>query len=97
VCVPTCEGVVTEQQQTQSLTCSQYTLVDSVFYHVYSEGTLRVIPPPPPTESREELFHQAHGGVYGGHLRDAKVYSELQRHYWWPKMRSDSTIGLEVA
>ena len=69
-----------------SLTCSQYTLVDDVLYYVHSDGTLRVIPP---TESREELFQQAHGGVYGGHLRDAKVYSELQRHYWWPKMRSD--------
>ena len=69
-----------------SLTRSQYTLVDDVLYYVHSDGTLRVIPP---TESREELFQQAHGGVYGGHLRDAKVYSELQHHYWWPKMRSD--------
>ena len=27
-------------------------------------------------------------GVFGGHLRDVKVHSEL-RHYWWPGMRGD--------
>ena len=45
----------------------------------------------PPTSKRQELFHQAHGGIFGGHLGDAKVYSELLCHYWWPKMRSDIT------
>ena len=55
----------------------------------YSTGWfLRVIPP---GNLREELFHQAHGGIYGGHLGDAKVYSELLHHYWWPKMHSDIT------
>ena len=32
-----------------------------------------------------------HGGVFGGHLRDGKVFSELQRHYWWRGMRADIT------
>ena len=68
------------------MTQSQYTLVDNVLYHVEQDGSLRVIPP---VGTREELFHQAHGGVYGGHLGDRKVYSELQRHYWWPRMWSD--------
>ena len=27
----------------------------------------------------------------GDYLGDAKVYSELVRHYWWPKVRSDIT------
>ena len=71
-----------------SLTQSQYTLMDSVLYHIQQDGSLRVIPP---GNLREELFHQAHGGIYGGHLGDAKVYSELLCHYWWPKMRSDIT------
>ena len=77
-----------EEKQAKLITCtqSQYTLIDSVLYHVEQDGSLRVIPP---VGTREELFHQAHGGVYGGHLGDKKVYSELQRHYWWPKMRSD--------
>ena len=71
-----------------SFTQSQYTLMDSILYHIQQDGSLRVIPP---GNLREELFHQAHGGIYGGHLGDAKVYSELLRHYWWPKMRSDIT------
>ena len=69
-----------------ALTKSQYTLQDAILYHVEPDGTLRVIPP---EESREELFHQAHDGVFGAHLRDAKIYSELKRHYWWPGMRAD--------
>jgi len=51
-------------------TQSQYTLVDNVLYHVQQDGSLRVIPP---AGTREELFRQAHEGVYGGHLGDAKV------------------------
>ena len=35
---------------------------------------------------RLDLFQQ---GVFGAHLREAKVYSELQRHYWWPGMQAD--------
>ena len=27
--------------------------------------------------------------VFSGHLRQAKVHSQLSRHYWWPEMRSD--------
>jgi len=75
-----------KQAKVIALTQSQYTLVDNVLYYVQQDGSLRVIPP---AGTREELFHQAHEGVYGGHLGDAKIYSELQRHYWWPKMRSD--------
>ena len=35
------------------------------------------------------LFEEVHAGKFGGHLGDAKVFSSLNRHYWWPKMRSD--------
>lgn len=61
-----------------ALTRSQYTLQDDVLFHVEMDATLRVIPL---EESRDEVFHQAHGGIFGGHLRDAKVYSELSKHY----------------
>ena len=57
-----------------------------MLFHVETNGTLRVIPS---EGSREDLFQQAHGGVFGAHLREAKVYSELQHHYWWPGMRAD--------
>lgn len=32
-----------------------------------------------------------HQGVFGGHLKNAKVHSELSKHYWWRGMRSDIT------
>ena len=69
-----------------ALTESQYILDDGILFHVEADGTLRIIPP---EHSREKIFHKAHDGTFGGHLRDAKVFSELQRHYWWPGMRSD--------
>ena len=50
-------------------------------------GSLRVMPP---KDLRESMF-KAHGGIFGPHLSDRKVYSKLSRHYWWPKMRSDVT------
>ena len=65
---------------------SQYMVQDGILYRVESDSTLRVIPP---TGSRKQLFEQAHGGRFGGHLRDVKVHSELRRHYWWPGMRKD--------
>jgi len=52
----------------------------------FNQIKLRIIPP---TQDREELFREAHGGVFGGHLRDAKVHSELAKHYLWPRMRQD--------
>ena len=69
-----------------TLTQSHYTVLEGVLYRVHQDGTLRVIPP---SSDRRPLFEEAHSGPFAGHLRDAKVYGELSRHYWWPKMRSD--------
>ena len=69
-----------------ALTKSQYSIVDRVLYHVAKDGTLRIVPP---VASREKLCKEAHGGVYGAHLREAKLYGQLSKHYWWPRMRSD--------
>ena len=68
------------------LSSGQYTLEDDVLYRVEDDGTLRVIPP---ICHRERLFLEAHGGKFGAHLSDAKVYSEIRRHYWWSGMRRD--------
>ena len=73
--------------RTISLTQSQYVVQDSILYHVEPDSPLRVVPP----ASRENLFLKAHGGAFGAHLSDVKVYSELNRHYWWPGMRADTT------
>lgn len=47
---------------------------DNVLYKVEQDSTLRVIPL---TYQREKLFHEAHNGVFGAHLSDVKVHSEL--------------------
>ena len=70
------------------LTHGQYALVDDILYHVEPDKTLRVIPP---ATDREELFLEVHRGPFGGHLSDAKIHSQLSRHYWWPGMRKDIT------
>ena len=65
---------------------SQYVVIDKVLYHVEKDKTLRLIPP---QINRKKLFCDVHEGVYGGHLRDAKIHGELAKHYWWPGMRAD--------
>ena len=74
--------------RTLVLSSSQYALEDDVLYKVESDSTLRVIPP---KDQREKLFKEAHSGVFGAHLSDVKVHSELSRHYWWSGMRGDIT------
>ena len=67
-------------------TASQYTMEEGILYRVEPDGTLRLIPP---QDCRDSLFQQAHSGEFGAHLGDAKVFSELRRHYWWYGMRGD--------
>ena len=50
------------------------------------DKSLRAIPP---KACREKLFHEAHDGVFGGHLKANKIIGELGKHYWWPGMSSD--------
>ncbi len=83
------EGVLpSEDRQARELVMSkpQYQMVDGVLYRVQADKTLRIIPPSP---DRKKLFDEIHGGVFGGHLRDAKIHSALAKHYWWPGMRTD--------
>ena len=49
-----------KQAKAIALTHSQYTLIDDILYYVQQDGSLR-----PPTNSREELFQQAHEGNFG--------------------------------
>ena len=65
---------------------SQYELVDGVLFKVESDGHLKVVVP---VSDRERVFEEVHAGEFRGHLRDAKIYSQLNRHYWWPGMRQD--------
>ena len=81
-------GVLPEDNKLTSITQSQYTLEEGILYRVEPDGSLRVIPP---EKRREELFRTAHAGAFGAHLRDAKVFSELRHHFWWPGMCTDVT------
>ena len=69
-----------------ALTKSHYELLEGVLYHVEGDKTLRIIPP---TSHRKKLFDEEHSGLLSGHLRDAKMHGQLNRHYWLPGMRTD--------
>ena len=84
-------GVLPEDEsraRTLVLSSSQYVIEDDVLYRVEKDSTLRIIPP---RSQRQLLFTEAHAGVFGAHLSDTKVHSELRRHYWWHSMRADIT------
>ena len=63
-----------------------FSLVDRVLFHTQPSGQLKVVVP---SEQRQKLIQEIHGGIFSGHLREAKTYSQLQKHYWWPGMRAD--------
>ena len=63
-----------------TLTKEQYEIVDGILYRLQPDGTLRIIPS---KKDQQTLFQETHQGVFGGHLKDAKVHSELSKHYWW--------------
>ena len=75
-----------EKARELTLNKAQYEVIENVLYHIEPDKTLRIIPP---TADRRGLFDTAHGGVLGGHLRTAKIHSQLSKHYWWPRMRAD--------
>ena len=77
-----------DERKTRELVLSktQFEIKDGVLYHLEGDKTLRVIPP---SNSRKELFDDVHKGIFGAHLRGAKIHSQLSRHYWWPTMRAD--------
>ena len=58
---------------------TQYAMVDKVLYWVEPDKTLRVVVP---ESDQESLFHEAHSGKYGGHLRETNIHSQLSHHYW---------------
>ena len=51
-------------------------------------ANLRVRPDVPQKGGDSQLADE-HGGMYGTHLREAKLYGQHSKHYWWPKMSSD--------
>ena len=68
------------------LTSSNYSLIDGVLYFNQPDGRLLLVVP---KDKRQELLQEAHGGILSGHLREMKTYNQLQKHYWWPGLRTD--------
>ena len=75
------------------LTASQYTMEEHVLYHIEQDGTLRVttLRLIPRAAHQEMLSQRVYRGAFGTNLRDAKVFSELRRHYWWYGLKTNVT------
>jgi len=67
-----------EEKVARKLTLNkkQYVLMDDILYHLVLDGTLRVIPP---REDRMGIIKEAHDGKLSGHLRDAKVFGQINK------------------
>ena len=61
------------------LSCQKFTVLDRILYHIEGDKILRVVVY---ETDREYLINEAHAGIFGGQLKEA-------RHYRWPKMRAD--------
>ena len=61
------------------LKSANFSLVDDVLYYTQADGRLLLVVP---KDQRQQLIQEAHGGVMAGHLREKKIYSQLQKHYW---------------
>ena len=65
----------------QEKALTQYEVIDGVLYHIEPDKTLRIVLP---SADRKKVFNEAHSGVFGAHLREAKIHGQLAKHYWWP-------------
>ena len=65
----------TDERQARQIVLGQssFTVLDNVLYHI-EDKTLRIVPP---ECDRHQLFREAHEGVFSGHLRQAKIHSQL--------------------
>lgn len=65
---------------------SRYVLVDNILYHSSTNNSLRIVLP---EEDQFAVFKEVHQGRFAGHLRDAKIHSQLGQAYCWPHMHKD--------
>ena len=77
-----------DSKRARELTLSkpQYHIQDGTLFYVAKDKTLRIIPP---ARDRQAIFDEVHSSIFGGHLREAKIHSQLAKHYWWSGMRRD--------
>ena len=65
---------------------TRYVIIEDVLYHLSADKSLQIVLP---KEERMAVFKEVHQGRLSGHLRDAKIHSQLSKAYWWPNMRQD--------
>ena len=64
---------------------SRCVLIDTILYLLSADNSLRIVLP----KERLAVFKEVYGGRFAGHPRDAKIYGQLGKAYWWPKMHKD--------
>ena len=60
---------------------AQYKVIDGILYHIKPDKTLQIILP---SADRKKIVNEAHSGVFGTNLQEAKIHRQLAKHYWWP-------------
>ena len=65
---------------------TRYVIIEDVLYHLSADKSLQIVLP---KEERMAVFREVHQGRFSGHLRDAKIHSQLGKAYWWPNMHKD--------
>ena len=64
-----------------------FVLIDGVLHFVEKEGGRRRIAVP--SQLRQNILQEYHGGVYSGHFASSKLYGAMSRCWWWPGMYKD--------
>ena len=58
---------------------TRYVIIEDVLYHLSADKSLQIVLP---KEERMAVFKEVHQGRLSGHLRDAKIHSQLSKAYW---------------
>jgi len=58
---------------------TRYVVIDNVLYHLTGDKSLWIVLP---KKERFAVFKEVHQGKFTGHLRDAKIHSQLSKAYW---------------
>ena len=61
-------------------------MIEDVLYHLTADKSLQIVLP---KEEKIVVFREVHQGKFSGHLRDAKIHSQLSKVYWRPNIHKD--------
>ncbi|XP_062114966.1 uncharacterized protein LOC133828971 [Humulus lupulus] len=61
-------------------------------FHISEDGVLGFkgrIFVPKDTEIKNQIFYEAHNAPYAMHPGTTKIYQDLRKYFWWPKMKKE--------